>query len=363
MNLRLAPSMIALSVLTLSLLALIVGVYNAVISPRHTMTLRSEKAESGLAAFLTKSTSLHARRLVSVNLSGPITMEADQKSGFLGGESNAVSVRKALDEAAKDDQVKGVLLKIDSPGGTVAMSQELNAAVKRVREKKPIVAYFGDLAASGGYYTACAADKIVSNPGTLTASIGVIISTLNFHDLMYNKLGMKAYTIKSGKFKDILSPYREMTPEDQALIQNMINTSYHQFLNAVIDGRTRQFGKNETQQKLALAKTITSIADGRIIVGEDALKLGLVDKLGDIDVAAKLLDKMAKERFHIRGKAPLPMEESQEGRNLLDLLGIDVRSFGSGMSAMTQADPAALLSRYALPLSARYPNQPLWIME
>jgi protease-4 len=161
--------------------------------------------------------------LAHIKLQGPISMELDD-SLFGQDKSNAVGVRDALNEAAEEDGVKGILLTINSPGGTVAMSQELNAAVTRARAKKPVVVYMGDTAASGGYYTACAADEIVANPGTLTASIGVIMSGLSFQELT-NKLGIKANTVKSGKFKDLMSPYRNATPDETALLQGLINSS------------------------------------------------------------------------------------------------------------------------------------------
>ncbi len=302
--------------------------------------------------------------LAKVHLSGPIEMKvADSMIG--DKDSNAVKVVHALNEMVDDDKIKGVLIEINSPGGTVGMSQELHAAVERVRKKKPVVAHFGDVAASGGYYTAVAADRIVANPGTLTASIGVIISSLNFQDLMNNKLGVKAVTIKSGKHKDMLSPYRAPDPADIALLQEIIDTSYQQFLGVVLTGRTKQF---TDKAKIAARKNILrSVADGRVMSGEQALKVGVVDSLGDTYAAHGVLDTLAKKHFNLGGDDRLPLETYQLEGGLLEGIMLPFGAMASQLSQMVVPAlamlPVAAPLPSTVPLSAKYPNQPLWMME
>lgn len=353
MNVPMTPRKVAVGLLVFSLLALLVGVFNAARLAQESMKSQAAEAKSAVSSLLNKQ-----NRLALIELTGMITMAHEEGGLFGGGDSNAVSVRKALDAAAKDDSIKGVLLHINSPGGTVGMSQELNAAVRRVTKKKPVVVSMGDLTASGGYYTACAADKILANPGTLTASIGVIISTMDFSDLMTKKLGVEAVTIKSGKFKDILSPYRKPTAEDRALVQSLVMKSYYDFLETVIQGRTRFLtDKKEIAERTA---KITAVADGRVVTGREALEAGLVDEIGDLDRAHEVLDRMAKERFRIKGKDRLPLEDEESSFSLMQMMGLGAKGVANRLGAAT--DVNTQMARL-LPLSLRYPNQPLWVME
>ena len=295
------------------------------------------------------------KRLLRVEVVGPISMEGDGGNDLFGSESNAMAARKALDRALKDDSVKGVLIRIDTPGGTVGMSQELNAAIKRLLAKgKPVVASLGDLAASGGYYTACATSRIVSNPGTLTGSIGVILSTLNMKGLLVDKLGLKPVTIKSGKFKDLLSPYRDPVKEEVALLQNMIDVSYQQFLKAVLDGRTGQI--TDPAEKARLTQAIKAVADGRVVVGTEAVKAGLVDEIGDEEAAYQALVKLVKAKD--RGISDdIPLEDAGDRNRLMDWLGL------SATAMMPKPAPSVLPGWARLPFSAQHPNQPLWMYE
>ena len=342
---------LAAGLLVVSVLALLVGVYNAA-KLTQTEIQRTEESKSAVSSGL-----LDKQHLALIDLSGMIVMESSGGSLFGENESNAMSVRKALDAAAEDKSVMGVLLRINSPGGTVGMSQELNAAVKRASLKKPVVASLGDVAASGGYYTACAADKIVANPGTLTGSIGVIINTMNMAELFNKKLGVHSVTIKSGKFKDILSPYREPKPEELALLQKLIDESYADFLGAVTTGRTRFI--EDPQEKADLAARIKAVADGRIVPGNQAIAAGLVDELGDQEAAYTLLDQMAKEHFHLKGKERLPLQRDEDHFDLMQTLGLKAATH---VPAPQAANDAALL-RELMPMSMRFRNQPLWIME
>jgi protease-4 len=344
---RISARQIAGALLAFCFLALFIGLINTaqLVKRSSERTPSHANREGGVSDLLDQSP-----QLALITLSGVISMDGERGGGLFKSDSNAVSVRKALDSAAKNDSVKGVLLRINSPGGTVGMSQELNAAVTRLTRLKPVVVSMGDMAASGGYYTACAADKIVANPGTLTASIGVIISSFDFSRLMAEKLGVQAVTIKTGRFKDILSPYRPPTPEDKALLQALIHDSYQDFVRAIIVGRTRYL--HNPAERQALIARIKAVADGRVMTGSQAKAVGLVDELGDQDAAYTLLDRMARARFNLPGSAKrLPLKSGDEGFNITDLLG--------GLNPKN----SALLPQEMLPVSARYPNQPLWVME
>ncbi len=178
----------------------------------------------------------------------------------------------------EDDGVKAIILRIDSPGGGVGPSQEIHREVLKVKEKKKIVTSMGSVAASGGYYIACASDLIVANPGTITGSIGVLMEFTNIEEL-FKKIGIKGVVLKSGELKDMGSPFREMTPDEKRILQEVIDNVHQQFIKAVAEGR-----------KLDRSK-VTQIADGRILTGEQAKQLGLVDRIGNLDDA---IDATAK---------------------------------------------------------------------
>lgn len=343
------PRTVAFGLLLFSFLALLVGIFNTARLNQESARVSSDT--SNVSRLLNRKS-----HLALIELSGPITMEHDTSGPFIS-ESPAVLTREALDEAAEDESVKGVLLRINTPGGTVAMSQELNAAVRRVTAKKPVVVSMGDLTASGGYYTACAADKIFANPGTLTGSIGVIISTMDISQLLHDKLSVQPITVKSGKFKDLLSPYRPPGSEELALIQKLVDESYQDFLNTVLEGRTRVL--TDEAAKTKRKATITAVADGRILHGHEAVKTGLADEIGDLDQAYTALDMMAKERFHIRAKDRLPLETYNGGMTLLQMLGLTPKATVKLSPSLDLGSQASQL----LPFSLRHPNQPLWIME
>ena len=197
--------------------------------------------------------------------------------GFIGDTRDLVD---QLNQFGKDDAVKAVVLRIDSPGGGVASSQEIYAAVTDLKKKKKVITSMGSLAASGGYMVACATDKIVANPGTMTGSISAVMHFANAQELL-KKLGLKASAVKSGKFKDIGSPVREMTAEERALMQELVDDIYDQFLDMV--ARDRNIPK----------ENLRKIADGRIFTGRQAQKLGLVDYLGDMGYAVTLAGEMS----------------------------------------------------------------------
>jgi protease-4 len=179
----------------------------------------------------------------------------------------------------KDERVKALIIRIDSPGGSTAASQEIHREILRTLPKKKIVVSMGNIAASGGYYIAAAADKIVANPGTLTGSIGVIMQFSNLKALLH-KIGVGMEVVKSGSFKDIGSPLRDMKPEERQLLEGVIKNVHGQFIEVVAQGR--RLPKDQVAQ----------IADGRIFSGEQAKTLGLVDELGSFEDAVDLVKKM-----------------------------------------------------------------------
>ncbi|MGZ3512914.1 MAG: signal peptide peptidase SppA [Thermodesulfobacteriota bacterium] len=195
--------------------------------------------------------------------------------------SQSSAVIEELQQNLADDGVKAIVLRVDSPGGGVGPAQEIHREIMRIRStsKKKVVTSMGSVAASGGYYIACASDRIVANPGTITGSIGVIMQFSNLEELL-KKIGVKGVVLKSGEHKDIGSPFREMTPEEKRIMQETLDNVHQQFIQAVVDGR-----------KLDQAKVIP-IADGRIMTGEQAKKLGLVDLMGNLDDAIEEAAKL-----------------------------------------------------------------------
>jgi protease-4 len=207
----------------------------------------------------------------------------DEKVGVVlveGVITDAREVIKQLSEFAKDDAIRAVVLRIDSPGGGVAPAEEIYGAVRELRKKKQVVASMGSIAASGGYLIACAANKIVANPGSLTGSISAVMHFANIEDLM-KKIGVQSSVIKSGKYKDMGSPTRGMTQEEKLLLQGVVDDIYEHLLDVI--ALERKIKKEELQK----------IADGRIFTGRQAQKLGLVDELGDMEYALNQAGKLA----------------------------------------------------------------------
>ncbi len=194
--------------------------------------------------------------------------------------ANSQELVEQVELFAKDDRIRAVLVRIDSPGGAVAPSQEIYTAIKELRKKKKVVASLGSVAASGGYMIACAADKIVANPGTITGSISVIMYFANAEDLM-KKIGITASVVKSGKYKDIGSPTRAMRPDEKQILQTLVDDIYDQFIGTV--STDRKMPKEDVKQ----------LADGRVFSGRQAATLKLVDYLGDRTYAVRLAAQMA----------------------------------------------------------------------
>lgn len=211
-----------------------------------------------------------------------------------------------IKEYVKDPSIKAIVLRIDSPGGAVAPAQEIYEEIRKAVNKKKVVVSMGSVAASGGYYIASPATKIIANPGTLTGSIGVIMEIPNIEGLM-NKLGIKTEVVKSGRHKDIASLFRGIKKEEREILQRVLDNVHEQFIKAVADGRKM------------LYDDIKKIADGRIFTGEQALKAGLVDELGNLEDAVQTAAKLSgikgepvviskKERFSLINLLRSPKE-------------------------------------------------------
>jgi len=225
-------------------------------------------------------------RVAVIYLNG--TIEEGQSSYFSEGITPRF-VRKQLDRAAADPDIKGVVLRINSPGGSIAASQEIASMIKEFR--KPLVVSMGDMAASGGYYISAPARGIVAQPGTMTGSIGVIIQVMNMEGL-YEMIGIEVETIKSGRHKDMLD--RQMTSEERELLQTMCDEAYEQFILAVAEGRGLD------------PETVRELATGEVYLGSQALELGLVDRLGGIDEAIAYLAEMEGLSRPVRYEFPRP---------------------------------------------------------
>lgn len=194
---------------------------------------------------------------------------------------NPVPIVEEIDRFAKDDDVAAIVVRIESPGGIVAAAQEIYSELRKASQAgKPVVASMGGVAASGGYYVACGADSIVANPGTLTGSIGVIMSFANTEELL-RKIGVGFEVIKTGEYKDLGSMTRPLTPAERKLVGDLLDDVYDQFLEVI-----------STQRGIDLEE-VRKFADGRLLTGRQAYELGLVDRLGDFRDAINLAGELA----------------------------------------------------------------------
>ena len=189
-------------------------------------------------------------------------------------------VIEQLHDFRDNDSIKALVLRIDSPGGGVGPSQEIHDEVKALNALKPVVVSMGSVAASGGYYIAVPAREIIANPGTIIGSIGVIMEFTNFQELL-DKIGLNSVVVKSGEYKDIGSPTREMTAAEREILQNLIDDVHSQFVASVADGRDID------------EEVVRSIADGRVFSGRRAMEMGLVDGMGNLEVAIKRAAELA----------------------------------------------------------------------
>jgi protease-4 len=222
-----------------------------------------------------------------------------------------------LKDYAKDASVKAIVLRINSPGGAVAPAQEIYNEILKVKQKKKVVASMGAVAASGGYYIAAPADRIVANAGTLTGSIGVIMELPNVSGLM-EKIGIQTQVIKSGRHKDLASVFKELTPKEREILQVVLDDVHDQFIEAVSTARDMKF------------EDIKKLADGRIFTGRKALELGLIDELGNMEDAIMVAGRLSG----IKGEPEVVTRK--EKFSVFDLLRgqLPERIFGSAFSGI-----------------------------
>jgi len=233
--------------------------------------------------------------------------------------TSAEDVIRELTEFRKDHHIRAIILRIDSPGGAVGASQEIFSEVKRTNAVKPVIASMGSVAASGGYYAALGARKILASPGTLTGSIGVIVKFPNLTDI-FDKIGYHTETIKSGKLKDIGAMNRPMTAEEKVLLQDIIDNVHSQFVEAVAEAR-----KLPREQ-------VEKLADGRIFSGEQALRFKLIDQFGNFNDAVIAASKLAGMKNQL---PPLVYASAKDFSLLRLLLGTKGETTWQGLASLT----------------------------
>jgi protease-4 len=218
---------------------------------------------------------------------------------------DSTDVIEELKEHSKNGSVKAIVLRVDSPGGGVAPSQEIYEEILKIKEKKKVVVSMGSVAASGGYYISAPADRIVANAGTLTGSIGVIMEIPNVSDLM-EKIGVKTQVVKSGRHKDMASIFKSLSPEEKEILQTVLDDVHDQFIEAVSEARGMEY------------EAVRKLSDGRIFTGRMAKELGLVDELGNLEYAIMLAGKLAG----IKGEPNVVYKE--EEFSFIDILRGDI---------------------------------------
>lgn len=219
-------------------------------------------------------------KIVHLDLEGIIS--SMDTGGFLQSTLPSVDrIKQGLEQAVADNKVKAIVLRVNSPGGEVTASDIIYAAVKKAAAQKPVVVYMDSVAASGGYYVACGATKVIASETTLTASIGVIMDSMNYHEL-FGKVGLASQTFTSGAFKDTLSGARPMRDDEKVYVQNLVDTMYDRFLGIVSEAR-----------KVPKDVLKSTVADGRVVTGRQALEAKLVDQIGYIEDAYALAKELA----------------------------------------------------------------------
>ncbi len=314
-------NLIALILIVFCSLALFIG-----------YTKPEEQATTGLVDNLPRD------RVMVTGLEGVIYDSFHSKSAFTT-LYNVANLKKDLNKAIEDPHVKAVLLRVNSPGGTVSASQDVYQLIKKLQAlKKPVVISMSDVCASGCYYIASAADAIVANKGTITGSIGVISQGLNYKGLM-DKLGVTDQTFKAGKFKDMGSPLRELGEEEKQILHNLLMDSYDQFLNDISSSRKMD------------RENLDKLAEGLIYTGRQALNVKLIDALGSYEDAKELTLTILKDKYDYKRTSSLKFDETFKQKtlsgfeNLFDL-GLSQLSSKLGLNLSPKADHAEWNSRY-----------------
>lgn len=278
-----------------------IGIVLAFIQPKSS----SSSPDAGISV-------LSKNKILVLNLNGVISEGSTSKS-LLPSASSAVTLRDNLIEAKKHKEIKGILIRINSPGGTVGLSQEIYHLIKELRKDKIIIASFGDVSASGGYYIGSACDLIFANAGTLTGSIGVISHNINYSELL-DKVGLKDRTFKAGKYKDIGNGARAMTAEEKQIFQAIIDDTYEQFLQDVYEGR---YSEKYNRQDITL-EHIQKHAQGLIYTGRQAQDVKLIDKIGGYAQALNSLQKLIQKDSKGSITEDLPVIKSLNNNSVLN---------------------------------------------
>lgn len=267
-----------------------------------------------------ESKGLAKNKIAVIYAAGEIDMES---SSSLSEEGiSGIALSKEIREARQDSSIKAIVLRVNSPGGSALASELIWREVKLAADQKPTVVSMGNLAASGGYYIACAADSIVANPTTLTGSIGVFGLIPNANELIDGKLGIKNEVVNTNKLSDMPSLTRALTDEEKQIMQEMVENVYSTFVSHVAEGRNMTY------------EQVDAIGQGRVWTGENALKLGLVDKLGNLDDAIAIAKNMAKLDTYRVVKLPKetdPIEELMKGFSTKMKMSILEKELGSAV--------------------------------
>ena len=263
-------------------------------------------------------------RVALLYVEGAITGDAESGSYLFGGSYlSSVELIDALEQARKDDNIRAVILRVNSPGGSAAASHEIYAEVVKVDAEKPVVVSMGDICASGGYFISSPASYVFANPSTLTGSIGVIWDSLEYSSFL-DKYGIRSVTLTAGEYKDIGSSTREMKGDERAMLQKMLDQIHEQFINAVAEGRKME------------VEDVRKLATGMIYTGEDALELKLVDELGGLEAAKA----KARELAGLPEDAEVvAYEKKRDVFDILDMLSIESAGYTAQLRG---AEPSAL---------------------
>ena len=324
---------LALGILIVCTISLFVGLF----SPKKQTEYLNLKSETNLL----QNIDIPTNKIALLNIEGAISADMEVNSW-----TNSFSVNNflaSLEKANKDNTVKAIIIRINSPGGTVAASQDIYDALMRTRKHKPIVVSMADVAASGGYYIASAADRIVAQKGTMTGSIGVIFNFLEAKELA-DKIGISSNVIKSGSFKDSGSMYRKMTAGEEDLFRNSVMQAYEQFITAIEDGRIKRKDVYLGERRNLTIEILKKYADGRVFLGEEAYQLGFIDMLGSQYDAQLLASAMAGY------KTILPIVPYNKMNGLASILMNFENKFFSPLKNL-------------LPFSYKHSSQPLAIWE
>lgn len=331
-------------ILALCVLSLILGAFTPV--REHKMQEAAEKkAKTGN---IQKIIGGNNDKVAIITLSGVISENETAASPFSSGNS-ASEVLKSLYEAKDDNSVKGIIVKINSPGGTVGMSQNLYDAILSARKKKPVIASAQDMAASGGYYAASAADRIFALPGSITGSIGVIMTTMDLHKFLSDKLSISENVVKSGKYKDTGSSTRAMTPDERALIQGIVDDSFEQFKDAITKGRIERNDSYSAPKTTLTKANLDKYADGRVFTGRTAKKYGFVDATGSEEELRETMKSMVKEKF--------------PSVNVKNVEFVKYNASGGFWESLFGAETTSSAIENALPTSMKYARKPLYLWE